>query len=170
MVKGEGRLKRWMPLEGTAPVHRLKPGEIYFNPKPRRLATLLGSCVAVCLWDEERRMGGMTHSLIPSGGGMDLHATDVSIHELVRRMVRAGCRTGAMRAKLFGGFAPLKALNTAGGIGAANVESAFAVLRQHSLRIVAREIRGEGGIIIYQNTESGEVTGRMISPLRPADP
>ncbi len=170
MVEGEDRLKRWMPLEGTAPIHRLKPGEIYFNPKPHRLATLLGSCVAVCLWDGERRMGGMTHSLIPSGGEMDLHATDASIHELVRRMVRAGCHTASMRAKLFGGFAPLKALSAAGGIGAANIESAFGVLREYGLRIVAREIMGEGGIVIYQDTESGEVTGRKISPLRPANP
>ena len=166
MDEVERRLRRLMPLGGTAPIHRLKPGEIYFNPKPHRLATLLGSCVAVCLWDEERRMGGMTHSLVPSGEQTDLHATDASIHELVRRMVRAGCSTASMRAKLFGGFAPLRALGMAGTIGAANIQSAVAVLRDLGIDIVAQEIMGEGGIVIYQNTETGEVTGRKISPLQ----
>ncbi len=169
MDEVERRLRRLMPLDGTAPIHRLKPGEIYFNPKPHRLATLLGSCVAVCLWDEERRMGGMTHSLVPSGEQSDLHATDASIHELVRRMVRAGCRTSSMRAKLFGGFAPLKALGMAGTIGAANIESAVSVLRDYDISIVAQEIMGDGGIVIYQDTESGEVTGRKINPLQTAE-
>ena len=167
MDEVERRLRRLMPLEGTAPIHRLKPGEIYFDPKPHRLATLLGSCVAVCLWDEERRMGGMTHSLIPTGGKNALHATDASIRELVQRMVRAGCKTTAMRAKLFGGFAPLRALGMAGNIGAANIEAAVAVLRDYGIRIVAQEIMGEGGIVICQNTETGEVTGRKISPIQP---
>lgn len=169
MDEVERRLRRLMPLGGSAPIHRLKPGEIYFDPKPHRLATLLGSCVAACLWDEERRMGGMTHSLIPTGGKTVLHATDASIRELVQRMERAGCKTSAMRAKLFGGFAPLRALGIAGTIGAANIQSAVAVLRDLGIGIVAQEIMGEGGIVIYQDTETGEVTGRKISPIQTAE-
>jgi chemotaxis protein CheD len=147
----------------------LKPGELFFDPRPHRLATLLGSCVAVCLWDEERRMGGMTHSLIPAGAREELHATDAAIHELVRRMTRAGCLTQAMRAKLFGGFSPLKGLGLTGSIGAANIHSAVAVLKGYGIRIVAQEIMGEGGIVIYQDTETGEVSGRLISPMRCAE-
>jgi chemotaxis protein CheD len=160
------KLRRFMPIGGTSPIVRLKPGELFFDPKPHRLATLLGSCVAVCLWDEERRMGGMTHSLIPNGDKEELHATDSAIHELVRRMTRVGCRTQTMRAKLFGGFSPLKGLGVTGSIGAANIHSAVAVLRGYGIRIVAQEIMGEGGIVIYQDTETGEVSGRLISPMR----
>ena len=115
-------------------------------------------------------MGGMTHSLIPTGGKTELHATDASIRELVQRMIRAGCRTAVMRAKLFGGFSPLKNLGMkGGGIGAANIESAVAVLNSYGIRIVAQEIMGDGGIVIYQDTETGEVSGRLISPLRPGE-
>jgi chemotaxis protein CheD len=169
MSKADDKAGRFMPIGGTAPIVRLKPGEVFFDPKPHRLATLLGSCVAVCLWDEERRMGGMTHSLVPSGGKDALHATDASIRELIQRMIRAGCRTEAIRAKLFGGFSPLKGLGVNGGIGAANIDSAVAVLGSYGISIVAREIMGDGGIVIYQDTETGEVTGRLISPLRPGE-
>jgi chemotaxis protein CheD len=171
MDEVERRIRRFMPLGGNAPIVRLKPGELFFDPKPHRLATLLGSCVAVCLWDERRRMGGMTHSLIPSGGKEVLHATDASIRELVQRMVRAGCSTVMMRAKLFGGFSPLKGFGVQKSIGAANIESAVEVLEDYGIAIVAQEILGDGGIVIYQDTETGEVNGRLISPIRhAADP
>ena len=168
MDEVERRMRRFMPLEGDSPVVRLKPGEVFFDPVPHRLATLLGSCVAVCLWDEERRMGGMTHSLIPTGNGGKgaLHATDASIHELVQRMTRAGCRTSSMRAKLFGGFAPLRGLGVVGNIGAANIQSAIGVLYGYGIRIVAQEVMGDGGIVIYQDTETGEVSGRLINPIQ----
>jgi chemotaxis protein CheD len=137
--------------------------------------TLLGSCVAVCLWDQRLRMGGMTHSMLPRSIDRDSGAggqgADAHIDELVQRMIAAGSRTEDMSAKLFGGFMALPALRSGPGIGAANIESAFEALRHWEIEVVAQEIMGEGGIVIYQNTESGEVNGRMISPLRhDADP
>lgn len=162
-------MKRLMPLGGTSPVVRLKPGELFFDPKPHRLSTLLGSCVAVCLWDERLHMGGMTHSLVPTGGAGEMIATDSSIRELVQRMMRSGCRAETLQAKLFGGCAPLKNLGVEAGIGAANIERAVEVLGELGIRIVAQEILGEGGIMIHQDTGTGEVSGRMISPLRRAE-
>jgi chemotaxis protein CheD len=169
MSEVDRRLRRFMPIGGTSPIVRLKPGDVFFDRKPHRLATLLGSCVAVCLWDEERRMGGMTHSVIPTGGKEALHATDASIRELVQRMIRAGCRTTSIRAKLFGGFSPLKGLGMTASIGAANIEIAVAILKDFGIRIVAQEIMGDGGIVIYQDTETGDVSGRLISPIRPGE-
>ena len=176
MNEFERRLHRLMPFAGTSPIVRLNPGDIFFDPAPHRLMTLLGSCVAVCLWDQRLRMGGMTHSMLPrsidrdSGGGGGQGA-DTHIDELVRRMIAAGCRIEDMAAKLFGGFTALPGLRAGPGIGAANIESALEALRHWKIEVVAQEIMGEGGIVIYQNTESGEVNGRMISPLRhDADP
>ncbi len=31
------------------------------------VTTILGSCVAVCLWDESHGIGGMNHYLLPDG-------------------------------------------------------------------------------------------------------
>lgn len=166
MTEHERRMKRIMPLEGTSPIVRLRPGELFFDPQPHRLATLLGSCVAVCLWDTRRKMGGMTHSLVPSGGNGDTSATDASIRELVERMRQAGCRPATIEAKLFGGFAPLKGLGVEQGVGAANIERAVAILDELGITIVAREILGDGGIVIYQDTQTGDVSGRLIDPLK----
>lgn len=159
MNQFERRLARLMPFAGTSPIVRLQPGDVFFDPAPHRLMTLLGSCAAVCLWDRRLRVGGMTHSLVPG-------STETAIGDLVGRMKRAGCLIEDMEAKLFGGFTAMPILRTGGGIGAANIGSALETLRHWKIEVVAQEIMGEGGIVIYQNTESGEVSGRMIDPLR----
>jgi len=170
MNQFDRRLRRLMPFEGSSPIVRLLPGEIFFDPAPHRLMTLLGSCVAVCLWDRRMRMGGMTHSMLPRcierGDSTGGQGADAAIRELVRRMNQAGCRTIDMVAKLFGGFSALPALSDRQGIGAANIESALAALRSLKIEVIAEEILGEGGIVIYQNTETGEVSGRFIAPVK----
>ena len=167
------RLRRLMPFPGTSPIVRLMPGMVFFDPQPHRLMTLLGSCVAVCLWDSRRRMGGMTHSLVPKAGRArdeaSHHATDQAVLELIRRMTAAGCHTDFMQAKLFGGFSALASMRQGKGIGAANVEAAIHILKQHDIEVVAQEILGEGGMVICQNTETGEVIGRKIEPMLLAD-
>lgn len=50
----------------------LQPGEIYFSgldeykkgQQPTRIKTILGSCVAVTIWHENSKIGGMCHYLL----------------------------------------------------------------------------------------------------------
>jgi len=42
----------------------LSPGEVYFGHKQKKIQTLLGSCVAVTVWHEKHKVGGMCHYLI----------------------------------------------------------------------------------------------------------
>lgn len=42
----------------------LPPGEVYFGHNSKRIQTLLGSCVAITVWHEKHRVGGMCHYLI----------------------------------------------------------------------------------------------------------
>src|SRR5205814_10110548 len=55
------------------PGHRVKhaaylqPGQLHVSAEPTVISTVLGSCVAVCLWDAERSIGGANHYLLPDG-------------------------------------------------------------------------------------------------------
>ncbi len=40
-------------------------GDIYFGQAPRKISTLLGSCVAITLWHSGLRIGGMCHVVVP---------------------------------------------------------------------------------------------------------
>ena len=41
------------------PVHFLYPAELYVSKTPYQINTILGSCVAVCLFDPVTKIGGM---------------------------------------------------------------------------------------------------------------
>ncbi len=79
------------------------------------IITVLGSCVAVCLWDAHEHVGGMNHYLLPRRMEKlaSLRFGDVAIDQLVDGMTELGCGIGNLRAKIFGG-AELLALGATG--------------------------------------------------------
>ena len=44
----------------------LHPGDFHFSGDGQVLGTLLGSCIAVCLWHPILKLGGMCHFVLPS--------------------------------------------------------------------------------------------------------
>ncbi len=52
-------------MEGLENNFHLQPGEIFVSGNGTSITTLLGSCVAVCLWDEKKKIGGMNHVILP---------------------------------------------------------------------------------------------------------
>ena len=44
----------------------LHPGEYLFTKADERIGTLLGSCIAICLWHPILHIGGMCHFVLPS--------------------------------------------------------------------------------------------------------
>ena len=44
----------------------LQPGEYFWGGQNNRVKTLLGSCVAICIWHPKLKIGGMSHCLLPS--------------------------------------------------------------------------------------------------------
>ena len=48
---------------------KVLPGEFYVADEDLLVLTTLGRCIAACLWDREKRVGGMNHFLPPDGGG-----------------------------------------------------------------------------------------------------
>jgi len=47
----------------------LQPGQLYASAQPSAVTTVLGSCVAICLWDPLTSVGGMNHYLLPFFAG-----------------------------------------------------------------------------------------------------
>jgi len=92
----------------TTPIF-LPPGAICCPAEPAVVSTILGSCVAVCLWDGRRQLGGMNHFLLPRCGQSQPSPRygDVAVSRLLAALERLGCRPADLRAKLFGGAAVL---------------------------------------------------------------
>ncbi len=155
----------------------LLPGDVYCDRIPQCLTTVLGSCVAVCLWDQRLRFGGMNHFLLPnrpSNGEFSGRFGDVAIPHLVEAMLAEGSSVRNLQAKLFGGAYVLHAGDPAFAVGRRNVEFAVAALRSARIPIVASRLSGTQGMVIRQCTDCGDVwvrpTGSADRSLQPVLP
>ncbi|GAA2596600.1 chemoreceptor glutamine deamidase CheD [Dactylosporangium fulvum] len=137
----------------------LKPGEFHFAGPGTRIATLLGSCVAVSLWHPRLRIGGMCHYMLPHHGrpaqvrALDgRYATDA--FELFRReLERTGTRPAEYEAKLFGGGAQV----LRDGVARANVAAGLSLLDRHGFTVVARHLGGTGARRLRFDLATGDV-------------
>lgn len=109
------------------------------------LTTILGSCIAVCLFDEGSAVGSMTHFLLPMDPPQDVQRdrrtmyAPVSIPKLRDLMIREGAHPHHIKAKIFGGGAVVKGL---GKIGQQNATAARALLQAEKIPLIAEDVGG----------------------------
>jgi chemotaxis protein CheD len=141
----------------------LMQGEVHYDIEPRILVTVLGSCVAVCLWDRLRGIGGMNHFVLPAGPPDDRNTRYgvAAIDELVAGLLFLGSRTTDLQAKIFGGAAVLP-FGAGESVGTSNVRLALGRLRYHHIPVIAQRTGGILGQQIRFNTRTGEVFFRHL--------
>ena len=137
----------------------LHPGQVFVSATPAEVTTILGSCVAVCVWDRALRVGGANHYLLPHGvesGPSPARFGDVALRRLIDGVLALGCQRRNLEAKVFGGACVLEALRGKGRhLGRKNVEMALAVLRQEGIPVVAEDTGGGRGRKIVFHTDDG---------------
>jgi len=112
----------------------------------RPIATLLGSCVAVCLFDPKLKLGGMNHFLLPTGSGTDYSDMDVilngdySMEVLVNGMLNKGAQKSRLIAKAFGGGSIVSAIRM--DIGGRNSAFAEEWLKREGIPLVSSDFNG----------------------------
>lgn len=107
------------------------------------LTTILGSCVATCMWDAAAGIGGMNHFLLPgdvdsSGDSMRYGVNAMEL--LVNGLLQRGATRRNLQAKLFGGAHVIQNL---GDIGAKNAEFAERFLRLEGIPCVGQSLGGD---------------------------
>ena len=145
--------------------HYLYPGALFANKQPHYITTILGSCVAVCIYDTHRQFGGMNHFLLPLWNGEGLPSPkfgNIAIKQLISKMKYLGSREDDLVAKLFGGAAVLNTKQEVFFIGERNIKIANEILRETGIKIVAESTGGKLGRKIIFNTLNGEVRQKYI--------
>lgn len=138
------------------------PGEVHATAVPVRYTTILGSCIAICLYDTSRGVAGINHFLLPGhppGGDREpLRWADASIDELFRRVLALGGDTRQLRAKVFGG-AQISTRPVPGSfrIGERNTQDALAALAARDVPVVSHSVGGSLGRKIVFETHTGMV-------------
>lgn len=127
------------------------------------LTTLLGSCVATCLWDPQRKMGGMNHYLLPEGAqdGVGLQRYGVNAMELlVNGMLKRGSRKSDLVAKVFGGAQMLSAETE---IGMRNGQFAQRFLAAEGIPVLGGSLGGKRARRLRFFPADGRVQQRLMS-------
>lgn len=154
---------------GAAAVY-LHPAQMHVATAPCAIKTLLGSCVAVCLWDAEARVGGVVHYLLPQGreGRAETgRYGNLAIPALIRATCALGGSVGALKAKIFGGAKVLPGLKPVNGpsLGDSNIAAARELLAAQNVPVVASDVGGERGRRLLFHVEDGSAwVWRLTGP------
>jgi chemotaxis protein CheD len=120
---------------------KVLPGEFFVFDEDIAIMTTLGSCIAACLWDREKRVGGMNHFMLPEGGGAadggryGSYAMELLINEMIKR----GATRSTMEAKVFGGGAVISGMNTI-NVGERNTAFVLDYLRTERITVVSKDV------------------------------
>lgn len=138
------------------------PGEVSVATAPTRFLTVLGSCVAICLYDKVRGVGGINHFLLPgSPPNTERDVTrwsSAACDALFDRVANAGAKAAFLEAKVFGG-ARISARDVPDPmrIGERNIEAAFAALLRRGITVSNSNTGGHCGRKIIFESHTGVV-------------
>ncbi|MEL6639794.1 MAG: chemotaxis protein CheD [Pseudomonadota bacterium] len=107
------------------------------------MSTVLGSCVAVCMYDPDAGVGGMNHFLLAGTSGPrsgDLRYGVNAMELLINNLLRAGAERHKLQAKLFGGA---RMTSHARDIGQSNATFAQDFLKQEGIPCISHSLGGE---------------------------
>ncbi|MCK5164908.1 MAG: chemotaxis protein CheD [Desulfobacula sp.] len=148
----------------------LRPGYIYLPDRPTTISAVLGSSVAVSLYDRSHKTGGMNHFLFPYVETREKTTAqygNIAVLTLIRMMGANGSDISNLEAQIFGGaFNPEYSKRD---IGKDNLKTARHILAGKKIKIVSEDIGGELGRKIVFNTGTYEMVVLKVDRLRESD-
>lgn len=173
-----------MPAEK---VH-LNIGEVYVTQKPSVVWTILGSCIAVVLYNQRLQTGGICHAQLPerkrhyegcsktcpvrcshkNPDSERFKYVTCAAQYMLEQFYRYGIRKNEIEVKLFGGANVFQAKDVTKTIGAQNLKAAMEFIQQHNLNLTSRQTGGNTGVTIYFHTHTGKVFLRRHLKTNPA--
>nr|BFD69062.1 hypothetical protein HAGR004_40840 [Bdellovibrio sp. HAGR004] len=140
--------------------HYLFPGKFAAFKEETVISTLLGSCVAVAIYDPTTHIGGLNHYLLPEGmpdERPNARYAVSAIPMLIDECVRLGANRSKLQAKIYGGANVISVSNLGDGIGKRNIEVAEKMLRDMGIPIIEKNVAGESARTIKVNTSNFNV-------------
>ena len=120
---------------------KVLPGEYFVSNESMVIMTVLGSCIAACLWDSRMQVGGMNHFMLPDGDATDVSGRygSYAMELLINEMLKLGARRETMQAKIFGGAQVMHNFTTM-NVGERNTQFVVSYLRTERIPIVSEDV------------------------------
>lgn len=120
---------------------KVLPGEYYVSSEDLVIMTVLGSCIAACIWDGKVRAGGMNHFMLPDGDNADGFGRygSYAMELLINEMLKMGARRETMQAKVFGGAQVMAGFTTM-NVGERNTKFVLDYLQTERIPVVSQDV------------------------------
>jgi chemotaxis protein methyltransferase CheR len=141
-------------------------GEFFAARQPTVISTILGSCVAACLFDPAARIGGLNHFMLP------FHASDLAVSArygvhamelLINEIMKLGGDRRRLRAKVFGGANVFRFTDSPWNVGRCNVEFVRKFLESENIPVLAERLGGEEPLRVHFVTATGKAFVKAIA-------
>lgn len=164
-------LQRYWEPEIQSWTTKILPGEYFVTCHEEAITTVLGSCVAACVRDPVRRVGGMNHFMLPEetpGGqnswldpavGLATRYGSYAMESLINDLLKVGASRNRLEIKLFGGARILPSMTD---VGARNVSFVQDYLKLEGYTITAQDVGGTQPRRIIYFPASGRVKVRRL--------
>ena len=170
-LPGFESIRRYRNASGV-PTARILPGEFYVTREDEVIDTVLGSCVAACIRNPRRGIGGMNHFMLPRPNSTGSDAWEkvagratrygtASMEQLINSVLSAGGTRQDLEVKIFGGGRVLSSLSD---IGAHNITFVREFLRKEGLKIVSEDTGDTCSRHVHYFPRTGRVRVRHLSP------
>ncbi len=152
----------------------LKPGDYHVSADQVVISTILGSCIAACLYDPVNHVVGMNHFLLSEtrytkstplwmteAGRYGVHAMEL----IINGMLKLGAEKRNFRAKVFGGasqFSSDSGTRNFNCVGEVNSRFVIDFLQTEGIRLVASDLGGEEGRVIHFHAKDFAVYQRRL--------
>jgi chemotaxis protein CheD len=142
---------------------KVLPGEFFVSDEDMLIVTTLGSCIAACLWDRERRIGGMNHFMLPEGQGDSGRYGSYAMELLINQLMKRGASRSTLEAKVFGGGAVIAAM-TSLNVGERNTQFVIDYLQTERIPIVSKDVLDVCARKVCMLPASGKVLMKRLAP------
>lgn len=159
-----------MRMMAQQPIH-IGQGAFEVSGNPDDLfITILGSCVAVALYDPARQVGGLNHFLLPGDTESKPNNLCYGIHSmelLINAMLKLGANRNNLKAKMFGGARMMDGFSD---IGLKNAIFATEFLQAEGIPCVGQSIGGTQARKLRFWPTTGDVKQMLVSNSEIAPP
>ncbi len=131
----------------------------------------LGSCVGICLYDSQSKIGGLSHIMLPESSMFSnneinrMKFADTAIVDLVQNLVKLGAERRRLTAKIAGGAQMFEVQqgSLVGTIGDRNISSVKNTLQSLRIPILAEDTGLNYGRTVYFDLETGIMKVQSLS-------
>jgi chemotaxis protein methyltransferase CheR len=143
----------------------IQSGGFHATGEPTIVRTVLGSCVAACIYDPDKRVGGMNHFMLPHGCATDWVPTRFGTHAmeaLLAELKNLGADRSRLRAKIFGGVHVLRTTGGSNPIPDDNVAFVRKFLVAQGIPVEREKVGGDLPMMLRFETHTGRAFVRLV--------